>query len=73
MSDRVEGGNSMIERQEIASGQGLHSAITVPGDKSISHRSIMLGSLAAGMTRVEGFLAGEDLSLIHISEPTRPY
>ncbi|MDJ0879741.1 MAG: 3-phosphoshikimate 1-carboxyvinyltransferase, partial [Halieaceae bacterium] len=32
----------------------------VPGDKSISHRSIMLGSLAEGETRVRGFLEGED-------------
>jgi cyclohexadieny/prephenate dehydrogenase / 3-phosphoshikimate 1-carboxyvinyltransferase len=32
----------------------------VPGDKSISHRSIMLGSLADGVTEVEGFLEGED-------------
>jgi 3-phosphoshikimate 1-carboxyvinyltransferase len=32
----------------------------VPGDKSMSHRSIMLGSLAEGITRVSGFLEGED-------------
>ncbi len=32
----------------------------VPGDKSISHRSIMLGSLAEGVTEVQGFLEGED-------------
>ena len=32
----------------------------VPGDKSISHRSIMLGSLAEGTTEVQGFLEGED-------------
>jgi 3-phosphoshikimate 1-carboxyvinyltransferase len=32
----------------------------VPGDKSISHRSIMLGALAEGVTRVSGFLEGED-------------
>ena len=34
--------------------------IRVPGDKSISHRSIMLGSLAEGTTHVQGFLEGED-------------
>ena len=34
--------------------------ITVPGDKSISHRSIMFGSLANGISEVEGFLEGED-------------
>jgi 3-phosphoshikimate 1-carboxyvinyltransferase len=32
----------------------------VPGDKSISHRSIMLGALATGETRIRGFLEGED-------------
>ena len=32
----------------------------VPGDKSISHRSVMLGSLAKGITDVSGFLCGED-------------
>ena len=34
--------------------------IHLPGDKSISHRSIMLGSLAEGITEVSGFLEGED-------------
>lgn len=34
--------------------------LRVPGDKSISHRSIMLGSIAHGETRVEGFLPGAD-------------
>jgi 3-phosphoshikimate 1-carboxyvinyltransferase len=38
----------------------LQGSIRVPGDKSISHRSIMLGSLAEGTTRVSGFLEGED-------------
>ena len=34
--------------------------VRVPGDKSMSHRSIMLGALALGTTRVSGFLEGED-------------
>jgi 3-phosphoshikimate 1-carboxyvinyltransferase len=34
--------------------------LTVPGDKSISHRSIMLGSIARGVTTIRGFLRGED-------------
>jgi 3-phosphoshikimate 1-carboxyvinyltransferase len=38
----------------------LRGAITIPGDKSISHRAIMFGSLAEGITRVSGFLTGED-------------
>lgn len=39
---------------------GLSGELTVPGDKSISHRSIMLGSLAKGTTEVTGFLQGAD-------------
>ena len=39
---------------------GLSGEVTVPGDKSISHRSIMLGSLAKGTTEVTGFLQGAD-------------
>jgi len=38
----------------------LRGRVRVPGDKSISHRSIMLGALAEGTTRVSGFLEGED-------------
>ena len=38
----------------------LKGTIKVPGDKSISHRSIMLGSIADGVTKVSGFLEGED-------------
>lgn len=38
----------------------LEGDIRVPGDKSMSHRSIMLGSLAEGTTHVKGFLEGED-------------
>jgi 3-phosphoshikimate 1-carboxyvinyltransferase len=34
--------------------------LTVPGDKSISHRALMLGGIAQGRTDIEGFLAGED-------------
>lgn len=38
----------------------LKGEINVPGDKSISHRSIMLGSIASGITEVHGFLNGAD-------------
>ena len=38
----------------------LSGSIRVPGDKSISHRAMMFGSLAEGTTRVSGFLEGED-------------
>lgn len=36
------------------------ASVTVPGDKSVSHRALMLGSIAEGRTEVSGFLAGED-------------
>lgn len=39
---------------------GLNGQIQVPGDKSISHRSIMFGAIANGITEVENFLPGED-------------
>lgn len=40
--------------------KSLKGDITVPGDKSISHRSIILGAIAKGTTTVSGFLDGED-------------
>lgn len=43
-----------------SSAAALKGSIRVPGDKSISHRSIMLGSLAEGVTEVKGFLEAED-------------
>lgn len=39
----------------------LTGTITVPGDKSISHRALMLGALAVGETRITGLLEGEDV------------
>ncbi len=44
----------------VAPGGRLSGKLRVPGDKSISHRSIMLGALAEGTTEIEGFLQGED-------------
>lgn len=45
---------------KVLPGGDITGEARVPGDKSISHRSIMLGSLAEGTTRVSGFLEGED-------------
>lgn len=45
----------------VKPGGKLTGRIRVPGDKSISHRSVMLGSLAEGTTRVTGLLEGEDV------------
>ena len=47
-------------RFKVMRGGPLTGRLRVPGDKSISHRSIMLGSLAEGRTVVSGFLEGED-------------
>ncbi|WP_435684042.1 3-phosphoshikimate 1-carboxyvinyltransferase [Sedimenticola selenatireducens] len=44
----------------VRPGGCLTGTLRVPGDKSISHRSIMLGSLAEGTTQITGFLEGED-------------
>ncbi|WP_339805137.1 bifunctional prephenate dehydrogenase/3-phosphoshikimate 1-carboxyvinyltransferase [uncultured Marinobacter sp.] len=47
-------------RFRLQPGGSITGDIRVPGDKSISHRSIMLGALADGITEVQGFLEGED-------------
>lgn len=41
--------------------QGLKGRITVPGDKSMSHRSLMFGAIARGKTRISGLLEAEDV------------
>ena len=45
---------------KVQPGGSLNGTVRVPGDKSMSHRSIMLGSLAEGVTHVTGFLNAED-------------
>ncbi len=47
--------------QRPASGLSLQGHISVPGDKSISHRALMLGALAKGETLIQGLLLGEDV------------
>ncbi|MDG5488265.1 3-phosphoshikimate 1-carboxyvinyltransferase [Sphingomonas sp. BGYR3] len=46
---------------EIAAAGPLRGTVRVPGDKSISHRSLMFGALAIGRTTVDGLLEGEDV------------
>ena len=46
---------------EISASGPLAGLVTVPGDKSISHRSLMLSGLAVGESRIEGLLEGEDV------------
>lgn len=60
-----ETGYQTMQNQKInfvtqPGGGPVQGQIRVPGDKSISHRSIMLGALAEGITQVKGFLEGED-------------
>ncbi|NES71858.1 MAG: 3-phosphoshikimate 1-carboxyvinyltransferase, partial [Okeania sp. SIO2D1] len=53
------------QRQDLiitppSGGFALRGKISLPGDKSISHRALMLGSLAQGETKIQGLLLGED-------------
>lgn len=48
------------KRFAVDPGQSLGGTLRVPGDKSMSHRSIMFGAIAKGVTEVSGFLEGED-------------
>ena len=45
---------------KIEKSPAIHAEMTVPGDKSISHRAIMLAALANGRAEITGFLPGED-------------
>jgi 3-phosphoshikimate 1-carboxyvinyltransferase len=45
----------------VHSGPSLHGEVSVPGDKSISHRMLLIGALAAGETRVRGISDGDDV------------
>jgi 3-phosphoshikimate 1-carboxyvinyltransferase len=44
----------------VRSGTALHGCVRVPGDKSISHRTLLLGALAEGESRIQGFLRSGD-------------
>jgi 3-phosphoshikimate 1-carboxyvinyltransferase len=51
--------SSALHQDWIAGRRGpITGAIRVPGDKSISHRAVMLAALADGTSRIEGFLEG---------------
>lgn len=60
MSVMPEDNNILPQRFIVQAGGKLTGTLRVPGDKSISHRAIMLGSLAEGVTEISGFLEGED-------------
>ena len=38
----------------------VHGELCLPGDKSVSHRALMLGGIAEGVSEIHGFLASED-------------
>ena len=44
----------------VSRGNALHGGIDIPGDKSVSHRAVMLAALADGVSNIAGFLEGED-------------
>ncbi len=58
--NQFEGNMSKSITFQVQPGGRLQGEARVPGDKSMSHRSIMLGSLADGITHVKGFLEAED-------------
>jgi 3-phosphoshikimate 1-carboxyvinyltransferase len=51
---------SAAQRYIVRPAASIRGELTVPGDKSISHRALMLGGIAAGRTLISGFLASED-------------
>lgn len=59
-SSHMQNSEEKMITYKVAPGGSVSGSIRVPGDKSISHRSIMLGALAEGVTHIEGFLEGED-------------
>lgn len=52
--------NETLIIQKPPLGLSLQGRIRIPGDKSISHRALMLGAIASGETTIEGLLLGED-------------
>src|SRR5829696_5550573 len=58
---RVSQGGAEASPVTAVPGSALRGRVRVPGDKSISHRSLILGLLAIGETRIEGLLEGDDV------------
>jgi prephenate dehydrogenase/3-phosphoshikimate 1-carboxyvinyltransferase len=51
---------SVVSRYRVEPCAAVHGEVAIPGDKSISHRALMLGSLAEGDTHIHGFLESAD-------------
>src|SRR5690625_1165290 len=57
----MRGSDYILNSMQLSPVQsGLKGIIAIPGDKSISHRSVMLGAIATGKTKVTNFLPGDD-------------
>src|SRR6478672_10538940 len=57
----INKGDQQMDTQTLQTNiASLKGTISIPGDKSISHRSIMFGALAEGVTKIENFLPGAD-------------
>ncbi len=55
-----EGDSLTMGSYRVAPAERIAGEVTIPGDKSISHRAVMFGAIASGTTRIRGFLEGED-------------
>ncbi|MGK7922370.1 MAG: 3-phosphoshikimate 1-carboxyvinyltransferase [Trichodesmium sp.] len=60
VSTKITNSQETLTIQRPKSGLSLKGNIKVPGDKSISHRALMLGAIAKGQTQIQGLLLGED-------------
>ncbi|MDE5109830.1 MAG: 3-phosphoshikimate 1-carboxyvinyltransferase, partial [Trichodesmium sp. St7_bin2_1] len=60
VSTKITNSQETLIIQRPKSGLSLKGNISIPGDKSISHRALMLGAIAQGQTNIQGLLLGED-------------
>ena len=60
VSLQPQANHQTLRIQPPSSGLSLRGSLRIPGDKSISHRALMLGAIAEGETTIEGLLLGED-------------
>ena len=60
VSTKITNSQETLIIQRPKSGLCLKGNISIPGDKSISHRALMLGAIAQGQTNIQGLLLGED-------------
>ncbi|MFL0790650.1 MAG: 3-phosphoshikimate 1-carboxyvinyltransferase, partial [Prochlorococcus sp.] len=56
----TKGPNPAPSLRELIAGGTLSGTVTVPGDKSISHRALLFGAISEGTTTIDGLLPAED-------------